>query len=305
MPDWGKIALYGGAAVGTYFIARAIMNQKGGTAPAGSIGTGGGGGAVGPGWDGLVPNGKGIFIYDLDDAKPAGSGTPQTMADKLEWLDMDWVMIQTHRIENGQLKHTDTKAKRDSYIAAIREKGISVGFWGWPEPDMSEEFTEVALDMIAEHNPVGYMVNAEKPWRFATNSGIKATNMMQAIKDALGNRGLGFTSFGGGPPFIPGFPWDEFAEYADFGCPQIYDMDNKYSENYPSKAMAHWGELFDNNIPAWTCGGSKTPTTMISIQNRTPLSHLGACWWSYKAALYNNARAQVVRDYQLSFGTVA
>jgi hypothetical protein len=148
------------------------------------------------------------------------------------------------------------------------------------------------------------MVNAEKPWKGGGNQDT-ALNMMQTIKAALGNRGLGFTSYGGGPPFHPNFPWSEFATYADFGCPQIYDMQNNLSENYPTAAMAHWAELFDVNVPAWTAGSSKTPAGMIDIQDRTPLTRLAACWWSYRAAMNSPGRAQVIRDYKLAYPAIA
>ena len=249
-----------------------------------------------PGWTGVAPRGKGIFVYDLDDATG-----PENLAQRLQWLGMDWVMLQTHRAEDGKLRNTDTSAKLQEHITAVREAGIAVAFWGWPEPDRVDDWTERALAFIETYNPVGYVVNAEKPWKgHAIVNANAARVMMEALKAELGtDRGLGFTSYGGGPPNHPNFPWAEFAAFSDFGMPQIYDMSNNLARQYPQRSVGWWSEDYRIVVPAWSAGPSKTPDMMKDIQDRTPLPDAAACWWSFRSAIASPGRAAAVRSYSL------
>lgn len=278
LPTWALVALGLAAGLGAaWLVSRAGKPEEDALATSGAM-----------------PYGKGIYVYDLDDAQG-----PDDLAERLRWLDMDWVALQTHRIENNQLLHTDTAAKRNAHIAAIRQAGIAVWFWGWPKPGRSQDFANVAAQMISAHNPAGFIVNAEKGWR--KSDGAAATAMMATIRAALGSgRGLGFTSFGGANVSVPNFPWEEFARYADFGSPQIYDRNNTYGPGYPPASMERWAKLFGRVSPIWSAGPSKTAGMMDAIQERTPLPYPSASWWTYASALASSSRANAVRSYSLS-----
>jgi hypothetical protein len=279
---WGIVAALGGAAV----IASSI--RSGSSVPGG-------------GWRGPVPRGKGIWIYDLDDAKG-----PQNLAERCEWLGLSWVMVSTHRIEaDGTLNYTDTRAKRDEHIAALRERGISVAFWGWPRPAQGAAFADVAAQLIADHKPAGFVVNAEQPW-LGGSHGSAALSMMKTIRDALGpDRGLAMSSYGAGKVGFSSFPWDEFALHSDIGMPQIYDMYNTLGPEYPARSMQRWGAMFPAVVPVWSAGPSKTAATMRQIQDRTPLDALAASWWSFTLAISSVERAGAIRSYSLSRPNIA
>lgn len=246
-----------------------------------------------------LPRGKGVWVYSVRQA----SG-PENLADRLEWLGCSWVLIQTHRIQpNGDRVGMGLDVL-EAHVAELRRRGIGVAFWGWPEPSNQPGFVERAVEVCQQHRPVAFVVNAEKPYYPALggdpDSAGLAHEMMQALRAGMPSETLlGFSSYGRADVH-PNFPFAEFALHSDFGIPQIYDIQNRYKQDYPSRAMSSWEELFAGVVPAWSAGESKTPEQMDSIQDRTPLDSPAGCWWDFKSIISSRSRAAAVRGYSVN-----
>ncbi len=245
----------------------------------------------------LAPRGKGIFLQQLSHA----SG-PKNLADRLEYLGMKWVMIQTVRSTFGGGPALSIQlGKMEEHIAALRERGIGVALWGWAEADGWESFADKAAEHVERFDAAGFVVNAERPWKGkGRGKEQEAVDMMYRIRNGMGQgRSLGFTSYGGGPKYHPNFPWQAFATYADMSIPQIYDTKQSLPPSYPPFAVNEWAQMFPRIVPAWGAGDNQTPDTMRLLAQETPIPRDAVCWWELKGLITNTARVNFVRGFSL------
>lgn len=140
-------------------------------------------------------------------------------------------------------------------------------------------------------------MNAEKPF-YSQRHADAARELMRKTKAAAGGRPVGLTSFGGGPPYHPRFPWKAFAETSDFGMPQIYDTHHRLPRSYPTMSVRSWKEAgFSPIVPIWGASNRHTPEQMFDIAARTPVTDDAVSWWTFDHAIKSPARTSVVRSY--------
>jgi hypothetical protein len=120
------------------------------------------------------------------------------------------------------------------------------------------------------------ILDPEKPWY---NQYGHAKTLVSASRSAIGPRPVGVSSYGW-PAYHPKFPWEQFADAADFGVPQVYkglELGNDYQrigvEAYqdlgfggvvPALAAYYWGR-----------------EDMLTIYNRTPQPNGAVIWWDF------------------------
>lgn len=246
-----------------------------------------------------APRGKGFFVRSL--VKCSGfCKTPEAMAAKLRELGIDWVALAGED-ESGQVA-TIYPSKLPAYVKALKRAGIKVWIWGWPTPERTDQFAAQVGGLARELDAAGVIVNAEKPY-YSPKHADHAREVMRKTKAASGGKPIGLTSYGGGPPWHPRFPWAAFVETSDFGVPQIYDSQHRLPRDYPSDAVAAWKRAgFRTIVPIWGASSAHTPMQMLDIASRTPITDKGAGWWTLDHALHNKDRTAAVAAYILPSG---
>lgn len=238
-----------------------------------------------------MPNGKGIFVQTVERATK--QGTPQALADRAKDLGLSWITLIVI------WQHSDRDriyTQIESTIAACNRVGVDVWIWGWPESGASriDKFVAFTGDIIDQQPVKGLILNAEKPF-YGKNKTEAAKDLCTEIRARLGHVPIGLSSYG--PPYWhPAFPWAPFAAIADFGMPQIYDMDHKYGASYPQQCMASWVKSgFPKLIPTWGASNAHTADQMRQMIQRTPRAP-ACCWWDMNWIRSSTARAGVVRE---------
>lgn len=243
-----------------------------------------------------APRGKGVFVRSLVSCS-GFCKTPEGMAAKLKSLGISWVAL-IGEDESGQVS-TMYPELLPEYVRALKRAGLQVWLWGWPFPGQVDAFASKVGGLARELDVAGVIVNAEKPF-YHSRHAAAARDLMQKTKAASGGKPIGLTSYGGGPPHHPRFPWAAFAETSDFGIPQIYDTLHRLPSDYPSDSVAAWKRAgFRTVVPIWGASGAHTPAQMLDIASRTPITDKGAGWWTLDHALRNEGRASVLSSYML------
>lgn len=255
-----------------------------------------------PGYlSGSMPRGKGIFVRTIRH----GGGSPEAFAKRLQFLGLRWVAILAvwQKTEPNRDKTYDND-EIPAYAAAARSVGVDVWIWGWPVPDPArhEFFIATMQNTAINAGARGLIVNAEKPW-YSLSHEYHARLLMWELRQ--GGFPLGFTSYGGGPPHHPGFPWAAFAEFSDFGIPQLY---SDLGPDYPPRAMDSWRAAgFARLSPLLGASNRHSPAEMVKLAGWTPTPQHSISWWDFYWLFTSTAagRARAVRDYTLPGVAVA
>lgn len=246
-----------------------------------------------------APRGKGFFVRSLVSCS-GFCKTPEQMADKLKSLGISWVALAGED-KSGQVS-TIYRERLPEYVRALKRAGIRVWLWGWPTPGDIDGFANQVGGLARELGAEGVIVNAEKPFYHPRHADA-ARELMRRTKAASGGKPIGLTSYGGGPPHHPKFPWAAFAETSDFGVPQIYDSHHRLPSDYPKDSVASWTKAgFPRIVPIWGASSKHTPEQMLDIASRTPITDKGAGWWTLDHALHNKGRTAAVAAYLLPKG---
>lgn len=224
-----------------------------------------------------LPAGKGMFVRHVKHG-----GNPELFAQRCAWMGLRWVMIQAIWQESatGSRRTFISKtAEYPEYGAALRAAGVVPWVFGWPRPEAQQQFVDVcraALDKLGG-GPGGVVINPESPWYRGHRE--DAARFVELLRATFGTFPIGMTSFGGGPPNHPPFPWREFAA-CDFGLPQIYDTSDRLGEGYPQRSVDWWTKAGYRCVPVWAAyPKARTPQMMADIAARTPLPMGAVCWW--------------------------
>ena len=240
-----------------------------------------------------APKGKGVFVRSLIGDTP----TPASMVQRVRDLDLDWVAL-IGESKSGQVL-THYPERLPAYVDALKSAGIQVWLWGWPFPVDVDTFADELGTLARDLGVAGIIVNAEKPFYHPRHADA-ARRLMTQLKKKSGGRAVGLSSYGGGPPWHPRFPWAAFAETSDFGMPQIYDSHHKLPREYPRMSMESWKRAgFKNLGPTWGASNRHSPEQMADIAARTPITDGAASWWTFDHALKSNARSGFIRAYPL------
>lgn len=240
-----------------------------------------------------APKGKGIFVRSLIGDTP----TPASMVERVRDLGLQWVAL-IGESKSGQVS-THYPERLPAYVSALKSAGIKVWLWGWPFPEDVDGFASEMGQLARDLDVSGVIVNAEKPF-YHHRHAAAARRLMTQLKKQSGGRPVGLTSYGGGPPHHPRFPWAAFAETSDFGMPQIYDTKHRLPREYPTQSMESWKRAgFGPLVPIWGASNRHTPEQMADIAARTPITNGGTSWWTFDHAIKSRGRSAVVRGYLL------
>lgn len=240
--------------------------------------------------DSLLPvQGKHMYIRSL-----SHTGEPNDeFADRCTWAGIKGIWIQRiWQFEDPNKKSNYLNGTLfDTYRPVIEALGLEVWVWGYPVPDKQSEFIDAMTEACEKWNAKGMVVDAEGPWRRA--SGNKVASLMTGLKSI--KRPVALSSFGA-PWNFPTFPWEAFAEYSDWGNPQIYDHDDNQPDDYPVRSVEAWGEKgFENIVPA--SSAYKSYEQMMSLLDRTPVPCNAMTWWDWYNANLRDERWEAIKRY--------
>lgn len=126
-----------------------------------------------------------------------------------------------------------------------RDEGVGLAAWNWfPDPDRPTRNLADAIRHAAQEGAESYILNAEAAFRGRRQAALRLAGAAAEFCDREGIA-MGFTSFGF-PANIRDFPWQAFAEMADYGVPQLYR-----DEPDPGRGLAQWARKgFTFLVPA-------------------------------------------------------
>jgi len=225
-------------------------------------------------------------------------GDPSLFTERCKWLGFKWVMLQAiWQKPDSRDTVINDPVETAEYAAALRDAGITPWVFGWPRPESKNivQFVDAVERARSMAAAAGVVINPEAPW-FGMRT--QAVQLMHALRQAMPSSSrIGMTSYGGGPPNVPAFPWSEFAS-ADFGVPQIYDTKHSLGPDYPQRSVRRWiAGGYPVVVPAWGASSAHTPAQMLDIASRTPLPVSACCWWDLYWILQSRGRANAVRDF--------
>lgn len=245
-------------------------------------------------WRAKSPRGKGVFIRSVRHAD-----SPAKLADLCAAMGLSWVCISLIiQLPNGRQR----QYPMDDLAAACREldaRGIDVWLWAWPEPGRAQQIVDryrLADEATGRCKIHGLILDPEQPY-YSGRMEAQSEIDVQKLRE-LGVP-LGCTSYGGGPPNHPSFPWKPWARGTDFGMPQIYDAHERLSSKYPARAVEYWQDAgWKTIVPVWAAY-DKTPEQMREMIARTPEVYRGACWWDFYWLERSSKRRDVVAEFEI------
>lgn len=154
----------------------------------------------------------------------------------------------------------DLPASLDWHSICVRTRGrpcntaheSAESAWDWfPDPnDPAGPSLASAVERAAQMGARSFIMNAEKEFRGRPRAALEYASAARAHTARLGMF-LGLVSYSV-PSTVRNFPWAEFAEYCDFGVPEIYDREGRFDPKYPPRAIKSWTEHGFDVLPA--CG---------------------------------------------------
>ena len=245
-----------------------------------------------------VPQGKGVFVRSLI----ADTPTPESMVAVARDLDLGWVALAGDDTSNQV--STIYEDRLPAYVSALQNAGVQVFLWGWPDNATDGEIEQISaqLGTLGQELDVdGLIINPERPFHSLKSRpdpylAAQARKMMKKLR-AYGLP-IGMTSYGSGPPWHPGFPWEAFADI-DFGMPQIYDSKHRLPPEYPTIGVRNWQNAgLVPIIPLLGASNRHLPAQMRDIADRTPTPADAVGWWTLDHALKSKGRTAMIRNYR-------
>lgn len=162
-------------------------------------------------------SGKGMFIWMI---RFTEDGDVNKIADLLEEANITnaWIKVADGpgRYNIDPLGHDRVPA----LVAALRMRGISAWGWQYIYGRYPELEADMAIRRIKEFDLDGFVVNAEKEFKFASMAG-QAERYMKRLRAAFPDLQIGVSTYRF-PVLHPEFVYDAFMKYCDFSAPQVY-----------------------------------------------------------------------------------
>lgn len=244
-----------------------------------------------------TPTGKGVFVRT-----PSHGGSPSELVDSLRRMGIRWVAFALiWQRKSGGYK-TYQLSELPAYVRACQRAGIRVWVWAYPVPGRADQVIKYFRLLRKKVALEGLILDPEGPY-YGVSDNEAAIDVR---KYALLDTAIGMTSYGGGPALHPGFPWRAWSA-VDFGIPQVYDPENKYSETFTKRWIDSWRAAgYRRIVPAFGAyrkvdGKQKvaTPERMLEEIKGYPERFRGCIWWDlYWLELSPKAR-EVVRRVEL------
>lgn len=181
-------------------------------------------------------HGHGAFVYRPDFAVER-FGTAPGVADALKAMDMSHAWLRVHG-KNGPWRPEANMA----LAVAFRAAGIRVGVWGWNDGNDVDLDIANARAAIDRYEPYTYIADMENGVDGASWTAPRATRFAAAVKQHLGGKPLGVSSFG----HIVAHDPEVMAAIdgiADFFAPQAYWF------RYPEASMLPAGDPVLGGLP--------------------------------------------------------
>lgn len=187
---------------------------------------------------------------------PAGKQL-EAMVDKAKATGISWICVllgwypteSKDSYPNGTRNHSRIEAARDRFHAA----GIEVWAWGWPSPKWATPFLVNVVQKAQAIGLDGVILDPESDYY---GKATEAADLMKRARKSAPKLAIGVSSYGA-PWYHGSFPFTTFAQYADFGVPQVYDLNDKMGPEYQKKGVEAWQALgFTKVIPSLTTAKS-------------------------------------------------
>lgn len=210
------------------------------------------------------------------------TGTPAQMVASARAADLGWVAIQViwQHHDHDNVLNLDVLP---TYAKALRDADVDVWIWGYPERDVARRiaFANVVGEACAQSGAIGVLIDAEAPYRGATNT--QAADLVGRVRGGAPGRLVGLTSYGNVPAFAD-MPWAGFAETCDLGIPQAYHGQDILGPHYQADAVGWYRDLgFPAIVPA-LAAWDLSVAQMLEIYARTPTPDRAVIWWDWHNA---------------------
>jgi hypothetical protein len=215
--------------------------------------------------DGKLPTGKGMFLWLLPRLVER-FGSVQQLVAYLEGAGYAWVCIQAqHGHSLGCSKSYDPQAQihiLDKLVPLLKEANIEVHGWGYifgntklaflRNRQQARENARIA-EAIERWGFSSWTINAEGDHkvkdgdRYAREQMVALRELLEThparIDVPLGISSYRFVSSHGQWKDKHGFPFQAFADYCDFGAPQVYWVQSNYPVDQLLKSVREWRAL--------------------------------------------------------------
>lgn len=167
-----------------------------------------------------IPNGKGVYIWQLD---ACGFGeNMRALVDDLVYAGVEWVSV---KIQDGASLTWDTShvALLHSFIAWAKGRGLDVRGWGYLYGGSAAKAVkegQVSVLAINEYGVSGFEIDAEQEYK-APGSKTWAIAYMNTLRGAKPMLSVSLSSYRF-PNLHNEFPWAEFLAQCDLHLPQVY-----------------------------------------------------------------------------------
>ena len=190
----------------------------------------------------MILQGKGYYLWKVDRVE---GGNPYKIAEVAKQAGLSHVMI---KIADGRYNYNVDKEKNIDLIPplveALRARGIQA--WGWHYIYGKYPQTEArrSIERVRELNLDGFVVNAEKEFKFS-GMDVPAKIYMQEVRKNLPNTPIAISTYRY-PSYHRPFPFETFLQYSDINMPQVYWVQSNNPGAQLLKSMREY-----QNISPW------------------------------------------------------
>lgn len=240
-----------------------------------------------------ILEGKGYYLWKIDRVE---GGSPYKIAEEAHRAGLSHVLI---KVADGRGDYNvDSDSKRDlvpPLIEALRARGIQP--WGWHYIYGKYPQTEAkkAIERINQLDLDGYIVNAEKEFKF-TGMDVPARTYMQELRKKITNIPIGLSTYRY-PSYHRPFPFETFLDYSDINMPQVYWVQANNPGAQLLKSMREyqnlrvWRTYFPTGAAYGEHGWRATPEQVSAFLKAVRDYNLpGANFWEWYYSKQNDGR---------------
>ncbi len=241
----------------------------------------------------MILQGKGYYLWQIERIE---GGNPYKIAEEAHRAGLTHILI---KVANGQLTYNvdkETKVDRvPALVQALRARGIQPWGWHYIYGERPDAEAKIAIQRVRELNLDGFVVNAEKEFKFS-GMDVPAKIYMQAIRKALPNTPIGISTYRY-PSYHRPFPFEAFLEYSDINMPQVYWVQSNNPGAQLLKSLREyqnlsvWRTYFPTGAAYGEHGWRATPEQVSSFLQACREYNLpGANFWEWYYSKQNDGR---------------
>lgn len=275
--------------------------------------------------EGKIPTGKGMFLWML--YRLAG-GDMVLLAETLKKEGYNWVcvkVVEGRLIFNPLPRNKEVPSQQELLAVlapALKERGIELHLWGWYYGstygliDQTTIEAQNTLDQIEKWRPLSFQFNFEHWWkRIKSRSRAvslleKVINGMRATNDTIPDIPIAVSSYKF-PSYHQELPWDIFARYVDYWCPQVYwEQAHNPKSQLERSVKEYLGLAKLPIVPAGSAysssDGTWSPTVDDIEEFNLAVVEMGLpaiYWWEYEYIERNQAWREEIAIHDWEFPT--